>query len=99
VIQRLRAAAHRRIAADMGKSRLKGVPPTVGLRRRSPVHAGGRSANGSIGAISIARLALPQNNAAHPASEQHLCQLVQCHSECGVAAEEILAKEVIYAPT
>jgi hypothetical protein len=26
------------------KSRLKGVPPTVGLRRRSRVHAGGRSA-------------------------------------------------------
>jgi len=34
------------------KSRLKGVPPTVGLRRRSVVHAGGRSAKGSPGATS-----------------------------------------------
>jgi hypothetical protein len=35
-------------------SRLMGVPPIVGLHRRDLVHAGGRSAHGSKGAISIA---------------------------------------------
>jgi hypothetical protein len=35
-------------------SRLAGVPPLVDLRRRARVHAGGRSAHGSTGAISIA---------------------------------------------
>ncbi len=50
------------------KSHLKGESPTVGLRRRSLVHGGGRSANGSTGAISIASPMLPKNNATHSGS-------------------------------
>ena len=48
--QRLRPAARRGCATGTGKSRLKDVPPIVGLRRRIFVHVGGRSANGSQGA-------------------------------------------------
>jgi hypothetical protein len=46
-------------------SRLAGGPPLGGLRRRNLVHAGGRSAHGSQGAISIACTPPPPNFDAH----------------------------------